>query len=253
MAPLLVLMLASLACNLMGGGDNPPTPAAATVPPAAATQPAVVTQPAATQPAATQPPESLPSPTLPPTSAAVPTQPSAAAATETTAPLPVPQTGYLGDAAEQAGYFLAAAAVEDPYTPASFYPLSPGNKVVAVEITVGNQSGELVTVNPFNSVLVDRDGTTHLPVAGGRADQLILVDLRPGQRVRGWVTFETPEAAVPAAVQYDLVGISDIPLEASLLPPPDGHTPAVPAAPASPAPLPRLGETVQQEAIPYPL
>jgi len=44
-----------------------------------------------------------------------------------------------------------------------FYEPTPGFKLVAVEIVVGNVSGEMFTANPLSAMLVDANGFVYRP------------------------------------------------------------------------------------------
>ena len=100
----------------------------------------------------------------------------------------------LGDVVELNKYFIQAVAVEDPGTPGPIYEAESGKKLVAVELVVGNVSGTAITVNPLNATLLAGDGFTYRPVLGGRAGQIELVNLNPGERVRGGSGFNIPNA-----------------------------------------------------------
>jgi hypothetical protein len=207
----LILALAGLAC----GGDTTPTAA-----PVVKTATPEVAQPAATS-ALTEP-----GPTATPEPAATP-EPTAAPA-------------ELGDVVEKGGYFLSALAVEDPATPGLFYKAEAGKRLIAVEVVVGNVSGEMVSPNSLGATLLDADGLKYRSELGGRDDELALVSINPGEKVRGWVAFKIPEQAAPAFLDFDLAnGIS---LRTGLA----GERKA-PQFPSPPAALPsKLGDVVEQ-------
>ncbi len=122
--------------------------------------------------------------------------------TEPLSILPPPPPIGLRATHEEYGYSLSATALEDPCTSTMFYEPTAGLKLVAVEIIVGNVSGETLSLNPFNAVLVDDEGFVYQPELGSREGQLATFDLEVGEKAQGWVAFEVPEPATPASVKY---------------------------------------------------
>jgi hypothetical protein len=123
----------------------------------------------------------------------------------------------LGDLVEQDGYSLAAMEVEDPASPGILYQATPGLKLVAVDMIVGNVDAGEITVNALRTYLVDSDGYVYTAELAGTDNQIELVDLGPDERVRGKVAFEVPEDAVPAAIKYEVSGSPRIVIYAGLL------------------------------------
>lgn len=167
----------------------------------------------------------------------------------TTAPTdtPEPQPRYLGDIVEQYGYLLSAITVEDPTTPGMFYEPESGKKLVAVELIVGNISGEALSVNPLYATLVDSEGFTYQPELAGREGQIVTVDLSLGEKARGWIAFEMPEGATAASIKYAIEPFGSKVLQASLISPPEGYVPDTEALSILPlSPETRLGDVVEQ-------
>jgi hypothetical protein len=132
-------------------------------------------------------------------------------------PTPIPLTiPSLGDVVEKDGYSLSAANVEDPATPGILYEAKEGMKLVAIEIVVGNISGEQISVNPLNATLLDNEGFSYKATLGGRDEQIELVDLNPGEKVKGWIAFEIPNQTVPASIKYDISLFPEIVLKTGL-------------------------------------
>jgi hypothetical protein len=164
-----------------------------------------------------------------------------------TKPVDTPQPLYLGDVVEQYSYLLSAITVEDPTTPGMFYQAREGYKLVAVEIIVGNVSGETLSVNPLYATLVDNEGFVYHPELAGREGQILTVNLSPGEKARGWVAFEVPEGATVAGIKYAVDPFGGKVLQTSLIPPPEGYTPITKALSILP-PLPeaRFGDVAEQ-------
>jgi len=120
---------------------------------------------------------------------------------------PVPES-KLGDTVEQYGYSLAALAVEDPALPGTFTQPKNGYKLVAIEIALGNISGDTLSVNPLFTVLVDTNGYVYKPELAVGDEQLAPLDINPGEKIRGWVTFMIPEDASPYIIKYQLTMFS---------------------------------------------
>lgn len=178
------------------------------------------------------------------TSGAAATATTAASATveptATSAPI-----AYLGDVVEVGGYSFSVVAVEDPATPSSFYQKQEGNRLVAVQVIFGNVDGDVESSNPYNITLLDVDGFSYQPDVGARDGQITLASLQKGERVKGWVAFQVPTAAVLKKVRYALSRLSDVVLQVNLDAPPAGHSPLVGTPRTTPV-LPKLGDTVQQ-------
>ena len=145
--------------------------------------------------------------------------------TEAPTDTPEPQPLYLGDVVEQYEYLLSAVAVEDPTTPGMFYEPEAGKKLMAVEIIVGNVSGEALSVNPLYATLLDSEGFAYQPELAGRDRQIVTVYLSPGEKARGWIAFEVPEGAIAASIKYAVDAFGSKVLRTSLTQPPEGYVP----------------------------
>jgi hypothetical protein len=135
--------------------------------------------------------------------------PTALPATPTQAAIP-----SLGDTAESGGYSLAALTVEDPATATTAYTPKADTKLIAIEVVIGNVSGEQTTSNPLNATLVDSEGFVHEAELGARAEQLDVLDLAAGEKVRGWIAFTIPVNATAQTLKYKVPG--DLTLQVSL-------------------------------------
>jgi len=111
--------------------------------------------------------------------------------------------------AEKFDYSLTALSVDDPAAPGMFYKAISGYKLVAVEITLGNEADEVLNVNPLYAYLVDNRGYVYAAeLAGTEKDQLAAMELAKGEKVKGWVGFTIPEDAIPAAIKFQLGALS---------------------------------------------
>jgi hypothetical protein len=227
-AGLLILALILAACGTASPTQES-SPAGASDTPAIATasETSVEVAPTATEPEPTQAPSLTPEPTQ--------------------APSLMPTSGekYLGDIVEQGGFWLTALAVQDPATPGMFASIGEGNKLVAVEVVIGNTTDTPLSVNTFYAELVDTDGFTYQSSMALDSDiELDTVTLFKGEKAKGWIGFEIPLDAIPALVIYNPEFSSEVSLEASLLPAPAAHVADTTLLAATPeSPEVRLGET----------
>ncbi|MCI0396597.1 MAG: DUF4352 domain-containing protein [Chloroflexi bacterium] len=148
-------------------------------------------------------------------------EPAAGTPEPTLAPAPTgtakpPGPAAPGELVEYAGYSFAVITLEDPTRPSESYRYTEGMRLVGVEIIVGNVSGEVVTINPLNATLVDAEGVAYPTELAAREGQLILIDLGPGERVRGWVAFKIPDGSVPESIQYQITAVPGIVLQSRL-------------------------------------
>ena len=128
-----------------------------------------------------------------------------------------PQYPPLAETVEEEGYLLSAVAVEDPATPGSMYTSKEGKKLIAVEVVLGNVDGEQFSSNALYATLIDTEGFSYRPELGGReGGQIDLMDLNPGEKVKGWITFEVPEKMVPESIKYEFSGYPKIVLQTGL-------------------------------------
>jgi hypothetical protein len=248
---LLVLILATCANSQ---APTTPAPTATLAPPTETAPPTTTPEP--TVPPATDTPQATDTPVptdtplstetpLPPTDTAAPPT-DTAQPTATAAPEPAQQ--YLGDVITQDNTALSALTVEDPAEPGILYEPASGTKLVAVEIIVANLSDEKIDVNPLNVELVDAEGFVYEAELTGRAEGLGTVDLFQGEKVRGWVSFQVPEEAVPARLKYALQLLGDEYVTAELAAPPEGYEPDQEVLDVTlEAPAVGLGETAQRD------
>lgn len=176
---------------------------------------------------------------------------ASAPATDAPAPTntPEPKPQYLGDVIEDYGVLLSAAAIEDPATPGMLYQAEAGKRLVAVEIIVGNVSGDSISVNPLNATLLDSEGFTYQPeLAAYDGGQIATIGLSSaGEKVRGWIAFQVPENAELASIKYSVESFGNKFLQASLVQPPDDYSPDIQRLSITPTnALPKLGDLVEQ-------
>jgi len=229
-AGLLVLVLTLAACGTASPTQESSPAGASDIPAiATASETSVEVAPTATEPEPTQAPSLTPEPTQVPSL------------------MPTSGEKYLGDVVEQGGIWLTALAVQDPATPGMFASIGEGNKLVAVEVVIGNTTDTPLSVNTFYAELVDTDGFTYQSkfMALDIDIELDTVTLFKGEKAKGWIAFEIPLEAIPALVIYKPEFSSEVSLEASLLPSPAGHVADTTLLAATPEPPEvRLGETV---------
>jgi len=105
----------------------------------------------------------------------------------------------------QPEYTLALGQVEDPARVSEFVTLEPNHKLVAVEFIITNINGKPIDVNPLHGTMVDKEGYSYRCTLAARAgSQLDVVTLNRGEKVKGWIAFQTlPEARVNY-IKYDL-------------------------------------------------
>ncbi len=121
-------------------------------------------------------------------------------------PLPRTRPPYakLGTTADNGGYTLSVVAFEPAPKLSRFYSATPGYKLVAAEVIVGNNKDDKMSVNPLYAHLVDTRGFVWQVELGGRdGNQLDAGDIGKGEKARGWVAFEIPADATPDAVRMD--------------------------------------------------
>ena len=110
-------------------------------------------------------------------------------------PTPAPRTAVVGETVSQKGYVMTVLAVE----PADRYgnrTSAEGRHFVAVEVLFESEAASGVHVNPIFLQVKDSDGYEYPPVLLGRQPYVgVQRDLPPGEKLRGWVTFEVPTGA----------------------------------------------------------
>ncbi len=234
-ALIILFMLPILACG--GGGEPTPTSA-----------PVISTATVEAETAEADQPGEMADQDTEPVAEAETAEP-VAEDTPTPEPTETPEPArqaYIGDFMTNEGYSLTVLQVSDPATPGILYSAEPGTRLIAVEVVIGNVSGAAATTNVLNGTLLDDERLTYRAELAGTDEQLPLVELESGERVRGWIGFEIPEDATPATFRFE---INRVRLEASLLEPPADHEPieepdGLFAVSDS---LPRLGDLVEQD------
>lgn len=143
---------------------------------------------------------------------------SAAPTAREAAPPAPPAGGKLGETSEADGCSLAAVTVEDPAEGReAFWQPEAGERLVAVEVVIGNVGTEPLSVNPLYATLVDDRGFSHEVelAALEEHDQLAVAELGPGEKVKGWVGFALEAGAKPAYVKFT-PGLLGTPVKAGL-------------------------------------
>ena len=142
-------------------------------------------------PTATSEPIVQPAPTAEPTPTPSPTP--------TPTPTPTPAPPIVGTTVEAGGNSCTVNVVRDPAPPA--FGVVSGKRLVAIDVTqVCIAAGD--SYNEWNFGIQDTEGYIY-DTGDAFTDiepSLSAGELVAGQRVRGWVSFQVPEAAVLVAV-----------------------------------------------------
>ena len=206
-AGLLILALTLAACGTASPTQES-SPAGASDTPAIATasETSVEVVATATEPEPTQAPSLTPEPTQAPSLT------------------PTPAERYLGDIVEHGGVWLTALTVQDPATPGMFATIGEGNKLVAIEVVIGNSGSAPISVNSYYAELIDADGFVYQPgiLVLDSDIELDTVTLFKGEKVKGWIPFEIPQEAIPSLLIYKPDPFGEIELEASFYLPRQG-------------------------------
>lgn len=118
---------------------------------------------------------------------------SATATSETTA-----KSDYkIGDEVKFSNYILQVTNVEVGKTYNSVWKPKEGEKLVAVEVLITNNSDEEVHYNPLTDFdLTNEDGYEFsLAAFGGKTPAMGAGEIPPGRKVRGWISFKVEKAS----------------------------------------------------------
>jgi len=111
--------------------------------------------------------------------------------------------GRVGETITQGAYTLSLANVETAYSYGDFRSAKAGNKFIAVELVFQSSTSTGVNVNPFFATIKEPAGYEYSPVLFGKDPSLKSQNNLPsGELVRGWVTFEVPEASSGFILTY---------------------------------------------------
>lgn len=109
-----------------------------------------------------------------------------------------------GAVAEFAHVRVYLNAIQDPWTSDNIY-IKPaaGKRFVSFDTTIEffNES-DTHRANPFNFGLSDSESFAYDPTFSGPDPSLNAVELRPGEKTRGWITFEVNEGTPLQPLRY---------------------------------------------------
>lgn len=135
---------------------------------------------------------------------------------------------YLGDTTQGYGYGLTALQIIDPVNPTSYYEIGDGNKLIAIEVIIGNYDGEITTSDYSNATLVDSAGYTYPAINGANIAEIPQLSIKAGEQVIGWIAFEVPnDLSEYKSLKYKYTQLGwreSYKLETSLIPSPEGYS-----------------------------
>lgn len=118
-------------------------------------------------------------------------------------PVPTPGAGpTVGTPVEAGGSRYTVHSVEDPAKAGEYFGPDPGKRWVVIEVTQ-EATDKQVSGSPFNFTVQDKDGFIYDFDFGEKEPEFSSRELAPGQRQRGFITFEVPEDAELVAVWVD--------------------------------------------------
>lgn len=112
-------------------------------------------------------------------------------------PAPKSVTGTVGNAMQLTGGTVTVVSVDLNFVSTNeFAQPKAGNRFVVVEVLYENTGSDKITYNPFDWKMSDSSGFSYdQSFVGGREPSLHSGDLQPGEKARGFITFEVPQSA----------------------------------------------------------
>ena len=101
--------------------------------------------------------------------------------------------------------FIALNSFVDNDKEGQFVRAKNGMKLVSVELIINTHKEEF-DVNSFYFKIKDKSGGVYNSGMTSRKPSLKAGKVEPGDKVRGWLSFEVPENAVELRIQYDKFG-----------------------------------------------
>ena len=125
--------------------------------------------------------------------------------------VPANPLGKVGETVTQGAYSITLANVETATSYGEFMTATSGNKYISVELVIQSSAATGVNVNPFYVTLKDSSGYEYTTALLGKEPTLKSQnDLPAGELVRGWITFEVPEASSGFTLTYDPLSFDGI-------------------------------------------
>jgi len=118
----------------------------------------------------------------------------------------LPMETIVPESDEGIGISFFGLNVVDPDEPGMFYSAEEGKHLVSVEVVIENYSGESISVNPLHTTLIDSQGLAYMPELGASEthDQINTLDLFPGERISGWISFKIEDGSPPSKIKYEV-------------------------------------------------
>ena len=114
-------------------------------------------------------------------------------------------TGEVGTAVALNSATVTVVSADLNYRSADeFTQPKAGNRFVAVEILYENTGTEKVSYGPFDWKLTDSSGFSYDHGYSGKGPELHSGDLGPGEKARGFITYEVPQAAAGLVLKLTL-------------------------------------------------
>lgn len=118
-------------------------------------------------------------------------------------PPPRQLTAKVGDAAALNGVTVTVVTVDVNATPKdAYFGPKPDNRWVVVQVLYENTGSEKVSYNPFDWKLTDALGFSYDTTYTGIGPELHSGDLAPGEKARGYLSYEVPRSATTLSLKF---------------------------------------------------
>ncbi|MGL5831014.1 MAG: DUF4352 domain-containing protein [Candidatus Altimarinota bacterium] len=115
------------------------------------------------------------------------------------------KTISLNTAGTLNGVSLTIKSVKDFSTFNEYFKPEDGNKYVAIDVFIENNSGQTISINPLNFSLKDSESYEYeQEFVSGAEPRLNLGDLENMKTLRGFLVYEVPKTAVLSEIKYEV-------------------------------------------------
>lgn len=116
--------------------------------------------------------------------------------------IPAQLSNYSIPTSSDLGYSMTFLEYSDSAQPLNPGENKPGNKLIAVQISLENDSGvDSLDADSMNAYLVDKNGFVY-SASHGISGELGSGSLGIGEKTKGWIMFSIPKESIPFAVKY---------------------------------------------------